>query len=163
MSHQLTVINLNTMVSAYFKMIGLMFHPLWCANAQQKSWHWCDWSGVFGVFALDDPSGLGRLCLEGPALLPYIFYSRNRWGLQYTSSFTSHPGVIFFFLVVRLKLKIFNRLDGDFNTIWIYMCHGQKSLYLFGDGNPPTFNRKSLQWVYKPLLLGWWPSPIIWK
>ena len=39
--------------------------------------------GVFGVFALEDPSGLGRLCLEGPTLLPYIFYSRNRWGLQY--------------------------------------------------------------------------------
>lgn len=27
----------------------------------------------------------------------------------------------------------------------------------------PTFNRKSLQWVSNPLLLGWWPSSMIWK
>ena len=26
---------------------------------------------------------------------------------------------------------------------------------------PPPFDRKSLYWVYKPLLLGWWPSPTI--
>ena len=41
-------------------------------------------------------------------------------------------------------------------------CARVKSRYI-GDGRPPTFNRESLQWVYKPLLLGWWPSPIIWK
>jgi len=32
------------------------------------------------------------------------------------------------------------------------------SLLLVGDGHP-TVNRESLQWVYKPLLLGWWSSP----
>ena len=41
------------------------------------------------------------------------------------------------------------------------ICAMVKSRYI-GDGHP-TFNRNPYKWVYKPLLLGWWPSPIIWK
>ena len=40
-------------------------------------------------------------------------------------------------------------------------CAKVKTPYL-GDGHP-TFNRESLQWVCKPLWLGWWPSPGIWN
>ena len=34
------------------------------------------------------------------------------------------------------------------------MCHGQGCRVFFGDGKPPTFNRESLKWVYKHLLVG---------
>ena len=49
-------------------------------------------------------------------------------------------------------------LDGATGQI---ICHGQKSQKK--ENGYPTFNRKSLQWVSKPLLLGWWPSSMIWK
>ena len=39
------------------------------------------------------------------------------------------------------------------------MCHGQKSRFA-GDGHP-TLNRNPYNRYYKTLLLGWWPSPII--
>ena len=48
-----------------------------------------------------------------------------------------------------------------------FECHTKSSTYVPGSkvaiwwNGHPTFNRESLQWVYKPLLLGWWPSPIV--
>ncbi len=40
-----------------------------------------------------------------------------------------------------------------------YICAMVKSRYI-GDGHP-TFNRESLLWVYKPLLLGWFSHPLL--
>ena len=46
--------------------------------------------------------------------------------------------------------------------IWrVLTCiHGHPTPYV-GDGRGPTFNRNPYNGNIKPLLLGWWPSPII--
>ena len=52
----------------------------------------------------------------------------------------------------RPRIKIFSD----------YLCHGQKSRF-FGDGKPPTFNRKPYNWYIRPIIGLIFLSPIIWK
>ena len=49
-------------------------------------------------------------------------------------------------------------LQGDWQILLVVTSRG--STYI-GDGHQTL--TKSLQWVYKPGLLGWWPSHLIWK
>ena len=49
------------------------------------------------------------------------------------------------------NLLLRNISKGD--LLFVHVSQG-RSTPCIGDGRPPTFNRESLQWVYKPLLLG---------
>ena len=50
---------------------------------------------------------------------------------------------------------------GSIINIFYTICARVESRYI-GNGHP-TFTRESVNCVYKPLLLGWWPSPITGK
>ena len=66
---------------------------------------------------------------------------------------------------VSFSKEAFHRFHVNFRGLGI--CYHDlgamvKSRYI-GDGHP-TFNRNPYNgYIYKPLLLGWWPSPIIWN
>ncbi len=50
-------------------------------------------------------------------------------------------------------------IDVHFPTRWIHMCKGRSTPYIWECVIPPLIGNP-YNWAYKPLLLGWWPSPI---